>query len=356
MVKDQHPGEVVSKDGKWQFWIDRGGTFTDVVGVNPAGEVITHKLLSENPRQYTDAAIHAIRELMQVEPGAPIPTAQIGAVKMGTTVATNALLERRGEPTLLVTTRGFGDALQIGYQARPRLFDLAIKLPEMLYVEVAEINERLSAQGEVLEALDLVQARAALQAAYEQGLQACAIALLHGYRYPAHEQQLAELAREIGFRQISVSSATSPLMGLVSRGDTTVVDAYLSPILRRYVNQVASDLDGLSGHGGRLMFMQSNGGLTDAHFFQGKDAILSGPAGGVVGMVQTARSAGFAKLIGFDMGGTSTDVSHYNGEYERVFETEVAGVRLRAPMMLIHTVAAGGGSILHFDGARYRVG
>ncbi|MCB1814721.1 MAG: 5-oxoprolinase, partial [Candidatus Competibacteraceae bacterium] len=338
------------------FWIDRGGTFTDVVGVNPAGEVITHKLLSENPRQYTDAAIHAIRELMQVEPGAPIPTAQIGAVKMGTTVATNALLERRGEPTLLVTTRGFGDALQIGYQARPRLFDLAIKLPEMLYVEVAEINERLSAQGEVLEALDLVQARAALQAAYEQGLQACAIALLHGYRYPAHEQQLAELAREIGFRQISVSSATSPLMGLVSRGDTTVVDAYLSPILRRYVNQVASDLDGLSGHGGRLMFMQSNGGLTDAHFFQGKDAILSGPAGGVVGMVQTARSAGFAKLIGFDMGGTSTDVSHYNGEYERVFETEVAGVRLRAPMMLIHTVAAGGGSILHFDGARYRVG
>ena len=356
MVKDQHPGEVVSKDGKWQFWIDRGGTFTDVVGVNPAGEVITHKLLSENPRQYTDAAIHAIRELMQVEPGAPIPTAQIGAVKMGTTVATNALLERRGEPTLLVTTRGFGDALQIGYQARPRLFDLAIKLPEMLYVEVAEINERLSAQGEVLEALDLVQARAALQKAYEQGLRACAIALLHGYRYPDHEQQLAELAREIGFGQISVSSATSPLMGLVSRGDTTVVDAYLSPILRRYVNQVASDLDGLSGHGGRLMFMQSNGGLTDAHFFQGKDAILSGPAGGVVGMVQTARSAGFAKLIGFDMGGTSTDVSHYNGEYERVFETEVAGVRLRAPMMLIHTVAAGGGSILHFDGARYRVG
>ncbi|MEZ5589498.1 MAG: hydantoinase B/oxoprolinase family protein [Gammaproteobacteria bacterium] len=356
MVKDQHPGEVVLKDGKWQFWIDRGGTFTDVVGVNPAGEVITHKLLSENPRQYTDAAIHAIRELMQVEPGAPIPTAQIGAVKMGTTVATNALLERRGEPTLLVTTRGFGDALQIGYQARPRLFDLAIKLPEMLYVEVAEINERLSAQGEVLEALDLVQARAALQKAYEQGLRACAIALLHGYRYPDHEQQLAELAREIGFGQISVSSATSPLMGLVSRGDTTVVDAYLSPILRRYVNQVASDLDGLSGHGGRLMFMQSNGGLTDAHFFQGKDAILSGPAGGVVGMVQTARSAGFAKLIGFDMGGTSTDVSHYNGEYERVFETEVAGVRLRAPMMLIHTVAAGGGSILHFDGARYRVG
>jgi len=342
--------------GQWQFWIDRGGTFTDIVALNPAGEVITHKLLSDNPRQYRDAAIQAIRDLMDVASDAPIPTARIAAVKMGTTVATNALLERQGEPTLLVSTRGFGDALRIGYQARPRLFDLAIKLPEMLYTEVAEIDERLNAQGEQLCRLDLAQARRVLQQAYARGLRACAIALLHGYRYPAHEQQLAELAREIGFTQVSVSSETSPLMGLVSRGDTTVVDAYLSPILRRYVQQVEDALAGLSEHGGRLMFMQSNGGLTDAHFFQGKDAILSGPAGGVVGMVQTARSAGFDKLIGFDMGGTSTDVSHYNGEYERVFETEVAGVRLRAPMMLIHTVAAGGGSILHFDGARYRVG
>ena len=348
--------DTAIRQNKWQFWIDRGGTFTDVVAVNPNGEVITHKLLSDNPRQYRDAAIQAIRELMNVSSDAPIPTEHIAAVKMGTTVATNALLERRGEPTLLVTTSGFADALQIGYQARPRLFDLDIKLPEMLYAEVAEIEERLDAHGKILQMLDPEQARVALQAAYDRGLRACAIALLHGYRYPDHEQSLAAVAREIGFTQISVSSETSPLMGLVSRGDTTVVDAYLSPILRRYVQQVESALEGLPDHGGRLMFMQSNGGLTDAHFFQGKDAILSGPAGGVVGMVQTAHSAGFEKLIGFDMGGTSTDVSHYNGEYERVFETEVAGVRLRAPMMLIHTVAAGGGSILHFDGARYRVG
>lgn len=344
---------------KWQFWIDRGGTFTDVVALTPQGELQTHKLLSENPRQYKDAAIQAIRDLMQVAADGSIATEQIEAVKMGTTVATNALLERRGEPTVLLITQGLADALRIGYQTRPRLFDLDIILPEMLYQEVIEVEERIDAQGKVLQPLKIDSVRDALQKILDQDITSCAIALLHGYRYSEHEQQLAKLAQELGFQQISISHQTSPLMGLVSRGDTTVVDAYLSPILRRYIAQVESALEGLNSgdnDAGRLMFMQSNGGLTDAHFFQGKDAILSGPAGGVVGMVKTAEQAGFKQLIGFDMGGTSTDVSHYNGEYERAFETEVAGVRLRAPMMLIHTVAAGGGSILHFDGARYRVG
>ncbi|GAB4351084.1 MAG: hydantoinase B/oxoprolinase family protein [Gammaproteobacteria bacterium] len=341
---------------RWQFWIDRGGTFTDVVARRPDGSVVTHKLLSENPGQYRDAAIEGIRRLLNAAPDSALPAERIAAVKMGTTVATNALLERQGDPTLLVITRGFGDALRIGYQTRPRLFELNIRLPEMLYREVLEVEERIGADGEVVRALDIDQARAGLQRAYDNGLRAVAIVFMHGYRYPQHEQRVAELARDIGFTQVSVSHEVSPLMKLVSRGDTTVVDAYLSPILRRYVDRVAGDLEGLRESGGRLMFMQSSGGLTDAHRFQGKDAILSGPAGGVVGMVRTAEAAGFDKLIGFDMGGTSTDVSHYAGEYERAFETEVAGVRLRAPMMLIHTVAAGGGSILNFDGARYRVG
>ncbi len=348
--------------GRWQFWIDRGGTFTDVVARKPDGSVVTHKLLSENPRQYCDAAVQGIRELLGVAADEVIPAEDIEAVKMGTTVATNALLEREGEPTLLITTAGFGDALRIGYQTRPQLFALRVELPPMLYSEVLEVHERLGAHGELVQVLDEELARRELEAAHDRGLRAAAICLMHGYRYPEHEQRLAALAAEVGFTQISVSHSVSPLMKLIPRGDTTVVDAYLSPILRRYVAQVSGELGGCSKNASRsesstrLMFMQSNGGLIDANFFEGKDAILSGPAGGVVGMLRTAGHAGFDKLIGFDMGGTSTDVSHYAGELERALETEVAGVRLRAPMMLIHTVAAGGGSVLHFDGGRYRVG
>jgi len=335
----------------WQFWIDRGGTFTDIVARQPDGRLRTHKLLSENPEHYRDAAIAGIRHLMGVAPNKPIPVAQIEAVKMGTTVATNALLERKGERTALAITRGFRDALRIAYQNRPRLFDRHIVLPELLYSHVIEIDERLGAHGDVVQELDAGVARAGLQAAYDEGLRSLAIIFMHGYRYQEHESKVAELAREIGFTQISVSHKVSPMMKLVARGDTTVVDAYLSPILRRYVDQVAGELPGVN-----LQFMQSNGGLTDARAFQGKDSILSGPAGGIVGMVRASRLAGFDKIIGFDMGGTSTDVSHFSGEFERVFETQVAGVRMRAPMMSIHTVAAGGGSILHFDGSRYRVG
>ncbi|HEX5343446.1 MAG TPA: hydantoinase B/oxoprolinase family protein [Duganella sp.] len=335
----------------WQFWIDRGGTFTDIVARAPDGRLRTLKLLSENPEHYADAAIAGIRQLMGVAKGKPIPVAQIGAVKMGTTVATNALLERKGEPTALAITRGFRDALRIAYQNRPRLFDRRILLPELLYSHVIEIDERVGAHGDTVTPLDLTAARAGLAQAYDMGLRSLAIVFMHGYRYHAHETKVADLAREMGFTQVSVSHEISPMMKLVARGDTTVVDAYLSPILRRYVDQVAQELPGVN-----LQFMQSNGGLTDARAFQGKDSILSGPAGGIVGMVRASRLAGFDKVIGFDMGGTSTDVSHYSGEFERVFETQVAGVRMRAPMMSIHTVAAGGGSILHFDGARYRVG
>jgi 5-oxoprolinase (ATP-hydrolysing) len=336
---------------KWQFWIDRGGTFTDVVGRRPDGSLVTHKLLSENPEQYRDAAVAGIRHLLGLQPGEPITPAQVDCVKMGTTVATNALLERKGEPTLLVTTRGFRDALRIAYQNRPRLFDRHIVLPELLYNEVIEANERVGAHGELLQPLDEAHLRQALQAAHGRGLRSVAVVFLHGYRFTAHEQAARRIAQEIGFAQISTSHETSPMMKMVSRGDTTVVDAYLSPILRRYVEQVAAEMPGV-----KLFFMQSSGGLTDAHAFQGKDAILSGPAGGIVGMARTAQLAGHDKVIGFDMGGTSTDVSHFAGEFEREFETQVAGVRMRAPMMSIHTVAAGGGSILEFDGARFRVG
>ena len=329
----------------WQFWIDRGGTFTDIVARRPDGTLATHKLLSENPERYDDAAIAGIRHIMG---GASEP---IEVVKMGTTVATNALLERKGERTALFITRGFRDALRIAYQNRPRLFDRHIVLPEMLYSAVFEVDERIGARGELVVPLDADQARSSLEQAYHDGFRAVAIVFMHGYRFPEHEAQTAELARAVGFTQISVSHRVSPLMKLVGRGDTTVVDAYLSPILQRYVAQVGAEL-----HGVRLLFMQSNGGLTDARRFQGKDAILSGPAGGIVGAVRTSLAAGFDRIIGFDMGGTSTDVSHYAGELERELETRVAGVRMRAPMMSIHTVAAGGGSILHFDGARYRVG
>jgi 5-oxoprolinase (ATP-hydrolysing) len=336
---------------RWQFWIDRGGTFTDVVGKRPDGRLVTHKLLSDNPEQYRDAAVAGIRHLLGLLPGEAVTPELVECVKMGTTVATNALLERKGEPTLLVTTRGFRDALRIAYQNRPRLFDRRIVLPELLYSRVIEAEERVGAHGDVVQALDEGRLREQLQAAFDAGLRSVAIVFLHGYRFTAHEQAAARIAREVGFTQVSTSHQTSPMMKFVSRGDTTVVDAYLSPILRRYVEQVAGEMPGV-----KIFFMQSSGGLTDAHAFQGKDAILSGPAGGIVGMARTAELAGMERVIGFDMGGTSTDVSHYAGEFEREFETQVAGVRMRAPMMSIHTVAAGGGSILQFDGARFRVG
>ncbi|MCX4161471.1 MULTISPECIES: hydantoinase B/oxoprolinase family protein [Paraburkholderia] len=341
----------VPQDRRWQFWIDRGGTFTDIVARRPDGRIVTHKLLSENPERYRDSAVHGIRELLGIGRDEAVPAELIDSVRMGTTVATNALLERKGASTVLAITKGFADALRVAYQSRPKLFVRNIVLPTLLYEQVVEIDERIGARGEVVRELDVGQARVALQGAFDNGIRSCAIVLMHGYAYPLHESRLKELAEQIGFTQISVSHEVSPLMKLISRGDTTVVDAYLSPILRRYVRQVESDLGAVP-----LQFMQSNGGLTDAHRFQGKDAILSGPAGGIVGAAQVARLAGFDKIIGFDMGGTSTDVTHYAGEYEREFATEVAGVRIRAPMMKIHTVAAGGGSICSFDGARFRVG
>ncbi|KWZ52213.1 5-oxoprolinase [Burkholderia ubonensis] len=347
----RYSSSVPSDARRWQFWIDRGGTFTDIVARRPDGSLTTHKLLSENPEQYRDAAVAGIRHLLGLAAGEPITPERVAMVKMGTTVATNALLERKGERTALATTRGLRDVLRIAYQNRPRLFDLDIVLPDALYETVVEIDERVGAHGDVVEPLDLASAETALRQVYDTGIRALAIVLIHGYRHTAHEQALAQLARRIGFTQVSASHEVSPLMKMVSRGDTTVVDAYLSPILRRYVEQVAHEMPGVN-----LQFMQSSGGLTRADAFQGKDAILSGPAGGIVGMVRAARVAGFDHVIGFDMGGTSTDVSHFNGEFERVFETQVAGVRMRAPMMSIHTVAAGGGSVLSFDGARLRVG
>jgi len=390
---------------KWDFWIDRGGTFTDVIGRRPDSKLVTHKLLSENPASYADAAVAGIRQLLGLAPDAPLPAERIGAVKMGTTIATNALLERKGERTVLLITKGFGDALRIGYQARPKIFARHIVKPDMLYDRVVEVDERVRADSTVERAPDLDAVRAELRRAHAAGIRAAAVVFMHAYRYGEHERQVAALACELGFAQVSASHEVSPLIKLVGRGDTTVVDAYLSPILRRYVAQVAGELNaGSRGQdlppplwgrpaaagsreGGnsqsaeltplpnpapqsgreyaaasgepeqtRLMFMMSSGGLTAAELFRGKDAILSGPAAGVVGMAATGREAGFRQIIGFDMGGTSTDVSHFAGEYERAFETEVAGVRMRAPMMRIHTVAAGGGSILHFDGARLRVG
>ncbi len=355
--------------GRWDFWVDRGGTFTDVVARDPEGRLTATKLLSENPGVYDDAAVEAIRRLLGVAPGAAIPSARIGAVKMGTTVATNALLERKGERTALLITRGFRDALRIGYQARPDIFAKKIVLPELLYRRVEEIDERVRADGTVEAAPDQDAVRHILAALYADGYRSLAIVFMHAWKYPAHEAIVANIARRLGFPQVSVSHEVSPLVKLVGRGDTTVVDAYLTPILRRYVDQVAADL-GVAADpsslarraakhapdSARLMFMMSSGGLTAAHLFQGKDAILSGPAGGVVGAVETAKMAGFERVIGFDMGGTSTDVSHYAGELERAFETEVAGVRMRAPMMRIHTVAAGGGSILHYEAGRFSVG
>ncbi|MEV7809998.1 hydantoinase B/oxoprolinase family protein [Streptomyces flaveolus] len=329
----------------WQFWVDRGGTFTDIVARRPDGRLLTHKLLSDNPARYADAAVAGVRELLG---GSQEP---VEAVRMGTTVATNALLERKGERTLLVVTRGFRDALRIAYQNRPRIFARRIELPELLHERVVEVDERVAADGTVLRAPDLDALEGPLRDAYDDGIRAVAVVCLHSHLHPSHERAIGELAARIGFPQISLSSEVSPLMKLVPRGDTAVVDAYLSPVLRRYVRHIAEEL-----HGVRLMFMQSNGGLTEAGQFRGKDAILSGPAGGIVGMVRMSQRAGHDRVIGFDMGGTSTDVSHFAGAYERVFTTQIAGVRLRAPMLDIHTVAAGGGSVLHFDGSRYRVG
>ncbi|WP_019884748.1 hydantoinase B/oxoprolinase family protein [Streptomyces purpureus] len=337
--------------GRWEFWIDRGGTFTDVVGRHPDGHLVTRKLLSHDPDRRHDAAVAGIRLLLGLGPDEPVPPDRVGLVKMGTTVATNALLERRGEPTVLVITQGFRDALRIAYQNRPRLFDRRILLPEAVYDRVVEVPERIDAHGAVVTPLRLDTVTEELRHAREAGFTSVAVVLLHGYRHPGHETQVAESARTLGYTQVSCSHEVSPLIKLVPRGDTTVVDAYLSPILRRYVDEVAAELAGI-----RLMFMQSNGGLREAAHFRGKDAVLSGPAGGVVGMARTSEQAGFGRVIGFDMGGTSTDVSHYAGEFERELGTQVAGVRMRAPMMSIHTVAAGGGSILHFDGSRYRVG
>ncbi|MER9556592.1 hydantoinase B/oxoprolinase family protein [Mesorhizobium sp. M0323] len=393
---------------KWDFWIDRGGTFTDVIGRDPQGGLHPRKLLSENPEAYADAAIQGIRDLLGVQPGAPIPSALIGDVKMGTTVATNALLERKGDRVLLLITKGFRDALRIAYQARPDIFAKQIILPEQLYERVVEIDERVRADGSVERLLDIASVRPAIEQAKADGIDAVAIVFMHAWKHPEHEKAVAKVCRKLGFSQVSVSHEVSPLIKLVGRGDTTVVDAYLSPILARYVQRVAGELGvapisplvgemsakpteggavppasqhlsdanhdtkhptappsalpGISptrgeiGQSPRLMFMMSSGGLTAADMFQGKDALLSGPAGGVVGMVETAKLAGFGKVIGFDMGGTSTDVAHYDGDYERAFDTEVAGVRIRAPMMRIHTVAAGGGSILHYEAGRFRAG
>ncbi|MDQ3738666.1 MAG: 5-oxoprolinase, partial [Actinomycetota bacterium] len=335
----------------WSFWIDRGGTFTDVVARTPEGKLRTSKLLSADADRYADAATEAVRRLLGVPGGDEVPSGDVDEVRMGTTVATNALLERTGEPTLLLITEGFADALRIGDQHRPRLFTLRIDLPELLYADVVEVRERVDANGDVLMPIDVEHAEAQLRAAYDRGLRAVAIVLLHGYRYPDHERRLAEVARRVGYTQVSVSHEVTPLPKLVPRGETTVVDAYLSPVLDRYVTGVAAELGDVP-----LAFMQSSGGLAGAAGFRGKDAIVSGPAGGVVGMARVAERAGFGQAIGFDMGGTSTDVSLYTGRFERTLDSVVAGVRVRAPMLDIHTVAAGGGSILRFDGARYRVG
>jgi 5-oxoprolinase (ATP-hydrolysing) len=377
----------MSDSGTWQFFIDRGGTFTDIVARAPDGRLLTRKLLSENPETYEDAAIAGIADLIGCPRGPPLPAQAIASVRMGTTVATNALLERAGDPALLIVSQGFRDALEIGYQARAKIFARRIEKPSMLYARVVEVPERVRSDGTVETPLDLDATRAALEAARGDGISAVAIVFMHAYAYPAHELLAAQAAREGGFTQISASHEVSPLVKFVGRGDTAVVDAYLSPLVRRYVDRVAAALAAhpsrraLTGapqgeaanphpeereRGARvsndeattprLLFMQSSGGLTSAALFRGKDAILSGPAGGVVGAVETARAAGFAKIIGFDMGGTSTDVCHYDGAYERSFESVVAGARVRAPTMSIHTVAAGGGSILHYDGARFRVG
>jgi len=349
MTKDFH-----TPHKNWQFWIDRGGTFTDIIARHPDGTLLCRKYLSENPEAYDDAAVFGIKSILDIRQSAPVPDGLIDKIKMGTTVATNALLERKGDNVLLAITEGFKDALEIGYQARPDTFALKIEKPDILYTQVVEIRERVTAKGEVLQELDIPLSKKALEAAYSQGLTAIAIVLMHGYQYNQHEKQLMQLAKEIGFKQISVSHEVSPLQKLISRGETTLVDAYLTPILLRYIQNISKGLNQRTP--AQLLFMQSSGGLTSAESFRGRDAILSGPAGGIVGAVHTAKLAGFDKIIGFDMGGTSTDVSHYAGEFEKAYETQVAGVRMRVPMLHIHTVAAGGGSVLRYHDGRFRVG
>ncbi|MBN3905739.1 MAG: hydantoinase/oxoprolinase family protein [Nostoc sp. NMS1] len=356
-----------------KVFADRGGTFIDIIAVTnnqaiidrlsrhperflivslPKEQwIIVYKLLSENPEQYQDAAIQGIRDIMGISGNEPIPTEAIEVIKMGTTVATNALLERKGDRVVLIITKGFKDALRIGYQNRPNIFARHIVLPTMLYEQVVEIDERYDAHGNELIPVNIQQVKNDLQAVHNTGIRSCAIVFMHSARYPNHEQKIAKIAQEIGFTQISVSHQVSPLMKLVSRGDTTVVDAYLTPILRRYVNQIANQLPGV-----KLMFMKSDGGLVAARQFQGKDSILSGPAGGIVGAIQTSKRAGFDSVITFDMGGTSTDIAHFQGEYERQLDSEIAGARMRVPVLAINTIAAGGGSILFFDGSSYRVG
>ena len=341
----------MSKADKWQFWVDRGGTFTDLVAKNPDGDLTTHKLLSENPEHYPDAVIQGIRDVLNLPSDQTLPTDNIDVVRMGTTVGTNALLQHRGEKTLLVTTKGFADGLRIGYQNRPNIFARDIIKPQVLYHEVVEVDERINANGEILQAIDIENVGLQLQKAYKSGLRSVAIVLMHGYRYSSHEQLLAKLANETGFTQISVSHQVSPLIKWVSRGETTVLDAYLSPVLNKYLHYLQSQLGNA-----RLLCMQSNGGLISAQQFAGKDSVLSGPAGGIVGVVKTAVEAGYEKLISFDMGGTSTDVAHYAGEYERSFESTIAGVRIRLPLLAIHTVAAGGGSVVQYRDKRYQVG
>ena len=338
-------------ESKWQFWIDRGGTFTDVVALDPAGQVITHKLLSENPEHYRNSALQGIRDILGLDTEDTIPHDQLGMVKVGTTVATNALLERKGEKTLLLTTKGYADALRIGYQNRPDLFAMDVQLPELLYSAVLEVDERVDAGGNILVGLDAASIEPLLRGYFHKGFQSVAIVLMHGYRYPDHEKRLGQLARDCGFRQVSLSHEVSPTVKLIQRGDTTVVDAYLTPVMRRYVDQIAAEIQQAP-----IYFMQSNGGLALSHHFQGKDAILSGPAGGVIGAIKTAKQVNESKIIGFDMGGTSTDVCHFAGELERQYQTEVAGVRLAVPMMAIHTVAAGGGSICKWEDGRLQVG
>ena len=345
--------EIVNQaiSGQWQFWIDRGGTFTDLVARDPNGVMQVRKLLSENPEHYRDASLQGICDFLKVDKDDLMTVGIIDAVKMGTTVATNALLERKGERAVMITTQGFKDIFRIGYQSRPDIFALEIILPSMLYEDVIEVEERTSTDGKILISLNIERAHQSLQASYDKGIRSCAIVLLHGYRFSKHEQQLSDIARQIGFTQISSSHKVSPLIKLVDRGDTTIVDAYLTPVLKRYVDCLSGTLGNA-----RVLFMKSDGGLTDAQQFTGKDAILSGPAGGIVAGVKTAELAGFDKVIGFDMGGTSTDVCHYAGEFDRSFDNTIAGVRIRAPMLRMHTVAAGGGSVLEFDGDRFRVG
>ncbi len=335
--------------GQWHFWIDRGGTFTDLVAQKPDGSLCTHKILSAHDQE--DAVILGIRQVMGLTPKAPLPVAAIAEIRMGTTVATNALLERQGEPTVLVITEGFGDALRIGYQQRPDLFARSIQRPNVLYSAVIEVPERISAQGEVLIPVDQPRTQALLAKHYAQGFRACAIVFMQGYRYPDHECTVAQIARELGFTQVSVSHEVAPVMKLVSRGETTVLDSYLSPVLNRY-------LTGLQQHLGSipLLMMQSNGVLTPAPYFQGKDSLLSGPAGGMIAVISISQKAGFDRVLGFDMGGTSTDVCHFRGTLERLWENEIAGITIRTPMVPVHTIAAGGGSILAFSGTRLSVG